>query len=71
MKPINFETVNVIFQAKDCYDLPAVKMNGCLTSLWELTDEERFAIAMGGNIWLCVHGEAHPPVVLSVEVRDE
>jgi len=37
-----------------------------LLSTWDLSEEERAAIATGGTIELAVYGEGHPPVSLVV-----
>ncbi len=37
---------------------------------WEPTDEEREAIADGGNICLMVWGRGHPPVAMVVTDRE-
>lgn len=36
----------------------------CIGSTWELTDDERAAIAAGANIELIVWGTGHPPVAV-------
>lgn len=38
----------------------------CLRSVWQLTDDERAAIADGANVSLVVWGTGHPPVSLAV-----
>lgn len=44
---------------------PADEVSGpAIGSTWELTPEERAAIAAGANIELVVWGTGHPPVVL-------
>ena len=35
-----------------------------VSSTWELTDEDRQAIAAGANVELLVWGGAHPPVAI-------
>lgn len=37
-----------------------------IVSVWDLTDDERAAIAAGGTIELTVWGTGHPPVALGV-----
>lgn len=37
-----------------------------ITSTWELTEDEREAIAAGANLKLIVWGTGHPPVALQV-----
>lgn len=37
-----------------------------ITSVWELTDEERKKIAEGGTIELIIWAAGHPPVALEV-----
>lgn len=37
-----------------------------VASTWELSDEERAAIADGANIYLEVWGHGHPPVAISI-----
>lgn len=39
---------------------------GRILSVWELTPEERAAVASGSNISLVVSTEPHPPVMLLV-----
>ena len=37
----------------------------CITSVWELTDEERMAVALGANIDVTVYGDLHPALSVS------
>lgn len=37
-----------------------------LISTWELSDDDRAAIAAGGTVELIVWGEGHPPVAMQV-----
>lgn len=37
-----------------------------LVTTWELTDEERRAVADGANIELTIFGDAHPPTAMRV-----
>lgn len=37
-----------------------------ISSVWEISEDERRAIAEGSNIELCVWGDATPPVSLGV-----
>lgn len=43
----------------DTNDVPVMR------SVWELSDEDRAAIARGENVALCVWGERHPVVALT------
>lgn len=38
----------------------------CIGSTWELSDEERAAIAAGANVELLVFGTAQPPVAVRI-----
>jgi hypothetical protein len=55
MKPVEFPESNTVF-AKDqpqYLQLPAHRSNdGVVTSCWELTWKEKFAILVGGKLWL-------------------
>lgn len=74
MKPVETEFTNTVFKlpgGTTKNDLPLYRcqdsQGNYLISTWELTDEERKAIAAGAKIELCVWGERHPPVALTVE----
>lgn len=74
MKPIRTVDTNSVFKLRggtEENDLPLSRIHhedGSITncSTWELTDEERQAIAAGANIDLFVWGFNHPPVSLAV-----
>lgn len=78
MKPVLFEGHDVVLgapqgwdAAKDgeCAGLPVMREGGACISCWELTDEERKAIANGAHVYLSVFfagGETQPPVMLAV-----
>jgi hypothetical protein len=56
MKPVEFPEHNTVF-AKDQPEylpLPAYResANGMVTTCWELTWKERFAMLFGGKLWL-------------------
>lgn len=44
--------------------LEVITGDGMMTSVWQLTDVERAAIAAGGVVVLVVWGLGHPPVAL-------
>jgi len=46
-----------------CLDLLAHRHNNMLISRWELTDEERAAIAAGGPVWVSVWTMGGPPPI--------
>lgn len=74
MKPIRTADTNTVFKLQggtEENDLPLSRIRHedntvTLCSTWELTEEERAAIAGGANIELYVWGERHPPVSLAV-----
>jgi len=76
MKPVLFEGHDVVLGAPkgwdaekegECVGLPIMREGGACISCWELTDEERKAIANGGHLWLSVFsGETQPPVMMAV-----
>lgn len=76
MKPINFTAANTqIAEEQPQYmTLPAfVESGGEVTSVWELTEAERFQVAVDGFICLKVHtfNNPLPPVQLWVpETKD-
>jgi len=67
MKPVNFPGSNLLLVAEDCDDLPAIRENGCILTLWQPSDKERELISQGKGVWLCVWGEQHPPVLIMAE----
>lgn len=75
MRPIDFPGRTTVLGAPDGWDeakhgvcdgLPILRhMDGRCISQWELTPDERAAIAGGANIWLSVwSGRTQPPVGL-------
>lgn len=73
MKPVATPDTNATFELEGGTrenDLPlervAVAGAPALRSTWELTDEERKAIADGSNVYLIVWGTGTPPVAVGV-----
>lgn len=76
MKPIVFEGHDIVLGAPtgwdaetdgECIGLPIMRDKGACTSCWELTDDERAAIAGGAHLYLrVVSGDSQPPVMLIV-----
>lgn len=69
MKPRSFESQNLVYRGPtpDVGDLPCERVTpGLIRSVWELTPEERMAIAEGADIELLIHTEPIPPVRLAV-----
>lgn len=74
MRPRRFPEANLV------YELPGGNEDnslwcervqlGRIYSEWELTDDERQAIAAGARIWLQIWNEPIPPVSLGVVSRD-
>lgn len=56
MKPVEFAEANTVFakEQPQYLQLPAHRdsRNGMVTSCWELTWKEKFAILFGGKLWL-------------------
>jgi hypothetical protein len=75
MKPVQTRETNMTYTLSGgtvANDLPCLRVRpGFVLSEWELTDVEREAIANGARIELGMHSEPHPPVQLSVVLRDE
>lgn len=74
MKPVRTPSSNATFELEGGTrenDLPLertqVDGEAVLRSTWELTDEERQAIANGANVRLTTWGVRTPPVELDVE----
>lgn len=78
MKPIRTLNTNTVFKlpgGTEDNDLPLSRIRHedntvTMCSTWELTDEERVAIANGACIELYVWGEGHPPVTLAISSGD-
>jgi hypothetical protein len=70
MRPIRFEGANVSFSAPGCEALPARRDSIRIQTRWQLTDDERQAIAKGGCIMLSVFSVGQPPVALAVLPKD-
>lgn len=73
MRPTHFPESNRTLTAPpgmdDCEDLPVWTDGTICASRWELSDEERQAIADGAPVWLVVHaGGTHAPVSLDAAV---
>jgi hypothetical protein len=51
-------------------DLPFYRSDGVVLSEWELTLQERAAIAQGAHISLAIYHEPIPPVSLAVIIPD-
>lgn len=75
MKPVLFEGHDVVLGAPknwnaekqgECIGLPVMRERDGYLSCWELTDDERKAIAAGANVWLKIVGDGHPPVWIAV-----
>lgn len=75
MKPLLFEGHDIVLGAPDgwdaskhgeCSGLPIMRDQGACISMWELTVEERAAIAAGANVILSVYsGNTQPAVWLA------
>lgn len=70
MKPVHTETVNTIFTAEGCFDLPATVMQSpgdaqVVETCWELSPEELAVVQQTGKVYLSIVG-GQPPVCLSV-----
>ncbi len=70
MKPVHTETVNTIFTAEGCFDLPATVIHHptdapVVETCWELSPEELAVVQQTGRIYLSIVG-GQPPVCLSV-----
>ena len=72
MKPVeNFDGANRKLVAEGCADLHVRRANGMIYSVWELSDEDRAAIANGAVVHLAIMApETQPPVRISIEPRD-
>lgn len=71
MKPRRTPTSNTVFQlagGNEDNDLWAERLGdgSIVLSVWELSEEERAAIAACATVELIVLGGAHPPVALGV-----
>ena len=75
MKPVRTPWTNALYKLEggsDENDLPLEKNHDAdeheiLLSTWELTNEERKAVADGKRIEVIIWGEEHPPIALRVE----
>lgn len=71
MLPIRTERSNFTYTAPsnalEVGDLPCRREGGVVYSTWELTPEERIAIAEGANIELGIWHEPIPPVSLAID----
>ena len=71
--PVGFEGADFVFlapegmSANQCCDLPVFKTRGQIISCWRLSPEELTEIAQTGVVWLSVHGQQQPPVLVSGE----
>lgn len=69
MTPRGFPSQNLVYRGPtpDVGDLPCQRIKpGMILSVWELTPEERIAIAEGADIELVILTEPIPPVSLAV-----
>lgn len=69
MTPRPFAAQNLVYRGPtpDVGDLPCQRVQpGMILSVWELTHEERIAIAEGADIELVILTEPIPPVSLAV-----
>lgn len=69
MIPRSFPGQNLVYcgPTPDVGDLPCQRLRpGAILSVWELTPEERIAIAEGADIELTILIEPIPPVSLAV-----
>ena len=61
MKPVHTETVNTIFTAEGCFDLPATVMQSpddapVVETCWELSPEELAVVQQTGKVYLSIVG---------------
>ena len=79
MNPIETIACNFTYTApagvppEQCGSLPCTRVQGSITSYWQLTDEERKYIAAGGIIHLTIlgTGRGHPMVSLTTGPADD
>lgn len=71
MKPRRFHGANRVFRLEggtEDNDLWIQQLENpyCMVSVWELTDEDRAAIAAGANVELRIWGNLHPPCAVNL-----
>lgn len=73
MKPIKTERSNFTYKGPtpNIADLPCRRENGVIFSTWELSHEERIAIAEGANIELGIYGEPINPVSIAIDTTPQ
>lgn len=62
-----FEKDQIVLKAEGCIDLPVLQTEKYLISRWRPSDEERKLIAEGGDVYLWVWSNRHPPVSICGE----
>lgn len=69
MRPVATSRSNFTYvgPTPDVGALPCRREDGVVYSTWELTPEERIAIAEGANIELAIFNEPIPPVSLAID----
>jgi hypothetical protein len=69
MKPVRTERSNFTYRgpSPEVGDLPCRREGGVVYSTWELSSDERIAIAEGANIELGIFHEPIPPVSLAID----
>lgn len=69
MIPRSFPAANLVYTgpSPEVGDLPCQRVaQGVIRSVWELTPDERVAVAEGADIALVIWSEPIPPVALGV-----
>lgn len=69
MQPVKTKRSNFVYKGStpNILDLPCRREYGVVYSTWELSHEERIAIAEGANIELGIYYEPIPPVSLAID----
>lgn len=69
MKPVRTERSNFTYfgPSPEVGDLPCRREGGVVYSTWELSSDERIAVAEGANIELGIWHEPIPPVSLAID----
>jgi hypothetical protein len=69
VRPVRTERSNFTYRGPthEIGDLPCRRQDGIVFSTWELTLDERIAVAEGANIELGIFAEPIPPVSLAID----